>query len=286
MTREADGRPDRLARAGVTAREADVLWAVAERLRNREIADRLHLSVRTVESHIAALLRKLAATGRADLIETGLVLRRAVRSGTPVPAPLTSLVGRDRETAEVAALLDAHRLVTLLGPAGVGKTRLALRVATVRVNAFAAGIRFVDLAPIQSDLVTDAVARALGVVAEPGWGLRDVLREAAAALACLLLVDNCEHVAAEVADVVTDVLGAAGPLRVLATSREPLAVPGEATYQVQPLPVPTPEATADAGRIEAYDAVRLFVGRAAAADPGFSLTATTAPAVAALCRRR
>src|SRR6266487_3183888 len=105
MTRDGDGMADRLARAGVTDREAEVLWAVAERLRNREIAERLHLSVRTVESHIAALLRKLGAADRAALAETGVELRRTASTGTALPAPLTSLIGRESETAELLALL-------------------------------------------------------------------------------------------------------------------------------------------------------------------------------------
>ncbi len=97
MTRDGDGMADRLARAGVTDREAEVLWAVAERLRNREIAERLHLSVRTVESHIAALLRKLGATDRAALAETGVKLRRTAPVGT-IPAALTSLIGSPPST--------------------------------------------------------------------------------------------------------------------------------------------------------------------------------------------
>jgi predicted ATPase/DNA-binding CsgD family transcriptional regulator len=285
VTREGDGRPDRLARAGVTDREAEVLWAVAERLRNREIAERLHLSVRTVESHIAALLRKLGAADRAELAETGLNLRRAAGTGTALPAPLSSLIGRDSETAELIALLDAHRLVTLTGPAGVGKTRLALRVATVQADRFAGGTRLADLAPVQPELVGDALARALGVVPEPGWSLRDTLRELAAEMACLLLVDNCEHVVAEAAEIVADLLGGGGQPRVLATSREPLGVPGEVSYPVRALHVPTPDASTDADSIGSFDAVRLFVDRARTASPGFTLTDAIAPAVAALCQR-
>src|SRR6266568_7247169 len=131
----------RLVRAGVTEREAEVLSVVAERLRNREIASRLHISVRTVESHVAALLRKLGAADRTALAEMGAELRRAPRAGTVLPVPLTSLVGREGETSELIALLDAHRLVTLTGPAGVGKTRLALRIATVRAGSFPDGVR-------------------------------------------------------------------------------------------------------------------------------------------------
>jgi predicted ATPase/DNA-binding CsgD family transcriptional regulator len=284
MTGEGDVMPDRLARAGVTDREAEVLWALAERLRNREIAERLHVSVRTVESHVAALLRKLAATDRAALAETAVELRRTTRTDTALPAPLTSLVGRESETAELTTLLEAHRLVTLIGPAGVGKTRLALHVATVQADRLAGGIRLADLAPVQPELVGDALARALGVIPEPGWSLRDILREAAGGMAFLLLVDNCEHVVAEVAEIVADLLGA-GQLRVLATSREPLGLPGEVTYPVQPLHVPAPRTATDADGVAEYDAVRLFVDRATTASPGFTLTDAVAPAVAALCRR-
>ncbi|MEV0283165.1 MULTISPECIES: LuxR C-terminal-related transcriptional regulator [unclassified Kribbella] len=255
-----------LGRYGVTEREAEVLSAIADRLRNREIAEHLHVSVRTVESHIAALMRKLGVTGRAALVELGNQVRRD--PGSPLPTPLTSLVGRDHEAGELRQLLDAHRLVTLTGPGGVGKTRLALLVAD--------HARFADLAPVGADLVGDTLARALGVVPQPGWVLRDVVGD----MQGLLVVDNCEHVIAETAGLVDDLLAAGSGLRVLATSREPLGVPGEVSYQVPTLPVPP--ADAEAGT---YAAVRLFVDRAAAAAPGFTLTADTAPAVAALCRR-
>jgi predicted ATPase/DNA-binding CsgD family transcriptional regulator len=286
MAGHEDGTGGRLARAGVTEREAEVLAAVADRLRNREIADRLHVSIRTVESHIAALLRKLAVPDRAALADVGMQLRRGSRADIRLPVPLTSLIGRTDETSELATLLDAHRLVTLLGPAGVGKTRLALRVATVHAEAFPDGSRFADLAPVEPELVGDTVARALGVIPQPGWPLRDILREVAGATRCLLLVDNCEHVVAEAAEIVADLLGAgAGQLRVLATSREPLGVPGEVSYQVRPLPVPTVRASSQAVTVGTYGAVRLFVDRASTASPGFTLTDSNAPAVAALCQR-
>ena len=275
----------RLARAGVTDREAEVLSAVAERLRNREIADRLHVSIRTVESHIAALLRKLGVTDRAALVDLGVELRSTVGVHTVLPAPLTSLVGREHETGELTALLDAHRLVTLIGPGGVGKTRLALRVAAVHADAFPDGARLADLAPVGPELVGDTMARALGVVPQPEWSLRDMLREVAGPMRCLLLLDNCEHVVAETAEIVADLLNAGGQLRVLATSREPLGVPGEVTYQVPTLAVPHPRDAAAAASAGGYDAVRLFVDRAATASPGFALTDTIAPAVAALCQR-
>src|SRR5207247_6257932 len=111
MGRHGHGTAERLVRAGVTDREAEVLTAVADRLRNREIADRLHVSVRTVESHIAALLRKLDVADRAALAEIGMRLRGSARPDATLPVPLTSLVGRDSDVAALATLLDAHRLV-------------------------------------------------------------------------------------------------------------------------------------------------------------------------------
>src|SRR5262245_5464922 len=285
MTRLEDGVPERLTRAGVTVREAEVLWAVSERMRNREIAERLHLSVRTVESHIAALLRKLGVPDRVALAETGAQLRRTAGTDSALPTPLTSLVGRENETTELIELLATRRLITLIGPGGVGKTRLALRVANLGAERFSDGVRFVDLAPVRPDLVRDVVARALGVLPEPGWSPREILREVAAGMACLLLVDNCEHVVTDAAEAIADLLGVDGPLRVLATSREPLGIAGEVSYPVPTMPVPGPNATTRAKGIADFDAVRLFVDRAASAAPGFTLTDEVAPAVVALCQR-
>src|SRR5262245_47881999 len=133
------GMAERLTRSGVTEREADILSAVAERLRNREIADRLHVSVRTVESHVGALMRKLGVADRAALVELGVELRRSARTELELPAPLTSLVGRDEEVAALAELVGTRRLITLVGSAGVGKTRLALSVAAAHADSFADG---------------------------------------------------------------------------------------------------------------------------------------------------
>ena len=280
--------PGQLRRAGVTRREAEVLAAVAGRLRNPEIAQRLHVSVRTVESHIAALLRKLGVADRAALVALGIRVAQLTAAGT-LPVPLTSLVGRQRELAEIAALVDRHRLVTLTGPAGVGKTRLALQQAARAAPRLPDGARPADLAPVGAALVGDTLARALGVIPQPGRPLRESLREVVGEVRCLLLVDNCEHVITEAATLVGDLLTAGPHLHVLATSREPLGVPGEVTYQVRPLPVPplrgSPSAADRASAAAGYDSVRLFVERATAAWPGFALTDTNAAHVATLCQR-
>jgi predicted ATPase/DNA-binding CsgD family transcriptional regulator len=285
MTGTQGDMAERLARAGVTQREAEVLAAVAERLRNREIAERLYLSVRTVESHVAALMRKLGVADRTALAGLGAELRRTPRPDAVLPTPLTSLVGRQEEIGELSSLVDEHRLVTLVGPAGVGKTRLALGVAANHADPFPDGVRLADLAPVEEDLAGDTIARALGVVPQPGSSLRDMLRETVGGMRCLLLVDNCEHVVAEAAEIIADLLTAGDGLTVLATSREPLGVPGEVSYQVRTLPVPDLGDAAEAGAVGGFDAVRLFAERAATASPGFRLTEANAPAVAALCRR-
>jgi DNA-binding CsgD family transcriptional regulator len=115
----------RLWAAGVTAREAEVLAAIGRRLTNREIAARLSISVRTVESHVSSLLRKLGFSGRPELVE----LAQQLTGGQLIPASTTSFVGRDSELAELGAMLAASTLVCLVGPAGCGKTRLALEAA-------------------------------------------------------------------------------------------------------------------------------------------------------------
>jgi predicted ATPase/DNA-binding CsgD family transcriptional regulator len=292
MTATGGGTATWLARAGVTERETEVLLAIAERLGNREIADRLHLSVRTVESHIASLRRKLGIDGRSGLTELGMDLRRATRAeAAALPTPLTSLIGRGRERAELVKSLGGHRLVTLVGPAGVGKTRLAASVANEvadqagdhAIDAVAADVRLADLAPVGRELVADTVAWALGVVPRPGSPMSGALREAVAGVHSLLVLDNCEHVIDEAAELVAELLTAGDGLRVLATSREPLGVPGEVVYQVHGLPVPAPQSTAEA--VGTYEAVRLFVERAADASPGFTLTDEVTPAVVALCRQ-
>ncbi|MFD5321517.1 ATP-binding protein [Streptomyces sp. NPDC127098] len=197
------------------------------------------------------------------------------RSHPRLPARLTELVGRDGAVVEVAALLGACRLVTLTGTGGVGKTRLALAVAerAAASAAFPDGVWLVELAALGPAEVPDAVAAALGVRddAPGGPDLTARLAEALRDRRGLLVLDNCEHLPGAVAELVHRLLSAAPGLRVLATSREPLALDGERLFAVEPLDLP--------------DAVRLFAVRAAAAAPGFRLDGVDREAVAAICRR-
>jgi predicted ATPase/DNA-binding XRE family transcriptional regulator len=188
-------------------------------------------------------------------------------AGAPLPVRLTSFVGRQRELAEVARQLSQTRLLTLFGPGGTGKTALAVAVAERQPGTcwFAA----LDACP-EPALVVRAVASAVGVRERAGTPLGEVLRQHAAGLEGLLVLDNCEHVAAAAAELAGDLLRASTRLRVLATSREVLRVPGEVTWQVPVLP-------------EA-DAVHLFADRAALASPGFAVAQEDTRAVARVCQ--
>ncbi|MFD9300395.1 BTAD domain-containing putative transcriptional regulator, partial [Streptomyces goshikiensis] len=219
----------------------------------------------------------VAAAGAAAPDGAG-VARPAPR----LPTPVGSLVGREEAVTRVCAAVTAGRLVTLTGPGGVGKTRLALAAAArlAQAPSYADGVWFVELAGVRGG-VAGVIAAALGVREDAdsgggtGAGGEDAARERlAGALAprgLLLVLDNCEHVAEAVATLTGELLRRAPGLRVLATSQEPLALSGEVLEAVEPLP-------------EA-DAVRLFAARAAAAAPGFALGPDNSEAVALVCRR-
>jgi non-specific serine/threonine protein kinase len=217
------------------------------------------------------------------------------RPGAPptnLPLPLTSFVGREPELAAVGAALAAHRLVTLTGPGGVGKTRLALRVAAGALGEHPDGVWLAELGGLADPgLVPQAVAAAAGVREEPGRPLAATLAEALRPRRVLVVLDNCEHLLDACAVLTEALLGACPGVRVLATSRAPLGAGGEALCPVPPLRLPpagdgAPGAPAPApAQLAQSEAVRLFADRAAAARPGFAVTAENAAAVAQVCRR-
>ncbi|HEY1882876.1 MAG TPA: helix-turn-helix domain-containing protein [Candidatus Cybelea sp.] len=206
--------------------------------------------------------------------------------GSNLPLALTSFVGRKKELDEIAALVREHRLVTLIGAGGIGKTRTALRIAAAYTGID--GARFVGLAPLgDPSLVVAAIASSLGVQEAPHRPLLDRLIEHLKSKSLLLVLDNCEHVAGEAARVAESLLGACPRLRVLATSREPLRLAGERTYRLPSLSTPRASASRELSASEAaeYGAIELFVDRARAVDHRFELTDENAPTVAGLCRR-
>ena len=202
-----------------------------------------------------------------------------------LPGQLSAFVGREPELIKVRSLVASARLITLTGSGGCGKTRLALQVAAELLGTVRDGVWFVGLAPLtEAEMIPDAVAAVLGLADQRGQqpvleSLIDALREQDT----LILLDNCEHVIDGAAKFCGQLVRECPLLRILATSREPLGIDGEHVYRVPSLSLPAGEA--DAVRIAASDAVRLFVDRAQAQDPGFVLDDASAPLVASVCRR-
>lgn len=219
-------------------------------------------------------LEAAVLTGAAEL-DPATAPVSAVTAVAPVPdaatsavrpadlaATLTSFVGRQRELSDVVRLLATARLVTLTGPGGCGKTRLA--IGAMDVLAGERKVAMVDLSPVQApELVPDAVAIALEVAERPGTDRADTLAEALAARDLLVVLDNCEHLVPACVALVGRLLTACPGLTILATSREALRVAGEAGYEVPPLAVPDPEVPRTLSELAVYDSVRLFLDRAA-----------------------
>jgi non-specific serine/threonine protein kinase len=212
--------------------------------------------------------------------------RAAQPARTNLPLALTSFIGRAREQAQVQTLLGAARLVTLTGAGGAGKTRLAMAVAEELVSEYADGVWLVELAPLADPaLVAGVVAQALGLREEPGRPVLAVLADHLKERCLLLVLDNCEHLVGACAEMAEMLLRACPHLRILATSRETLEVPGEATYRVPSLAVPDLMHLPDLQQLAAYEAVALFLQRAQSRAANFTLYAENARAVASVCVR-
>ncbi|MFI1568057.1 BTAD domain-containing putative transcriptional regulator [Streptomyces sp. NPDC020490] len=269
------------------------------------LRERLHGQLMLALYHSGRQAEALAAYQRARRIldsELGLepspelrrlqedILRQDPRLGgaagprpaahTGLPTRLTSFVGRTAETEQLLGLLARQRLVTLTGPGGVGKTSLAIEAA--RRGSTGDGACLVKLAPVgEPALLARAVADALGVPAAAEAD-EDRLIACLRGRQVLLLLDNCEHLAAPCAVLAERLLACCPDLRILATSREPLGVAGETQYALTPLSVPP--RSAEPADLTAYDAVRLFLDRARSALPEFALDGDSSPAVARICR--
>ncbi|UZG55889.1 protein kinase domain-containing protein [Rhodococcus opacus] len=203
-----------------------------------------------------------------------------------LPLELTSFVGRRHELTEAKNLLAGSRLVTLTGIGGVGKTRLAMRVASAVQREYADGVRLVELGELRDESsLVEVVAAAVGVRNHSARPVREVLIEFLAPREVLLVLDNCEHMVDAVAELAETLLRVCPGLRMLATSREPLVIGGEAVLRVPPLTVPDPERRPSLRGLPKYDAVTLFAERAAAAVPGFALTEENAATVAGICHQ-
>jgi predicted ATPase/class 3 adenylate cyclase/DNA-binding CsgD family transcriptional regulator len=203
-----------------------------------------------------------------------------------LPIQLTSLVGRVGEIAELRVLFSEERLVTLVGSAGVGKTRLALAVSADLLERYRGGVWWVELAALSDqDAVGRAALAALGAQQHAGLPMAAQLAVELGDVPSLVVLDNCEHLIAPCAGFVADLLSAGAAVSVLATSREPLGVPGEVVWRVPSLRCPRPEQAVSVPALSQYDAVKLFVDRAHRARPSFKVDDHNAPAVAQICHR-
>jgi predicted ATPase/transcriptional regulator with XRE-family HTH domain len=281
----------------------------AAALSQEELAERAGLSVRAISDlergvhrtprletvRLVADVFRLGEVDRAELLAAArphvmaLGPRQGARSQAPgsLPVPLTRLIGRETEAAAVTQLLaqDDVRLVTLTGPGGVGKTRLALQAAVDQVETFPDGVWFVDLAPIADPtLVPAAMAQVLGVRAEGSLPLVQVLTTFVRTKVVLLVLDNFEHVL-DAGPMVSGFLRDAPGLKVLTTSRAPLRLRGEREIPIAPLEVPDPRRHESVERLSQYGAVRLFIACAQDSRPDFTVTNETASAVAEICAR-
>jgi predicted ATPase/DNA-binding CsgD family transcriptional regulator len=293
----------------LTRREQEILEMLAEGLTSREMAERLTLAVSSVRWYIQQIYSKLGVNGKRQAVvradELGLLRQRssnlaatagfttpALRARQPcrnnLPLQLTSFIGREVEIVALRQLITAGpaRLVTLTGSGGVGKTRLALHTAEEVLDDFTDGVWLVELAPLADPgLVAQAAASTLGLPQQSGQTVTQVLCEHLQPKHLLLVLDNCEHVVSAAAELANTLLRACPRVYILATSREILGVDGETAFRCPSLSLPDPQHLAPAAELVQSDAVHLFVERAQANMPGFSLTEANSVFVARICMR-
>jgi predicted ATPase/class 3 adenylate cyclase/DNA-binding CsgD family transcriptional regulator len=242
----------------------------------------------------SARLRDLSRAERVwqlahpDLPSSFPALRSLDSAPHNLPTPLTSFIGRDAEQTTVAGLITLHRLVTLAGSGGCGKTRLAQHAAADAVGSHPGGTWWVELAPATSgDQVGERIASAVGFNLAAGIdpGAQIVRFLNATRDETLVVLDNAEHVIDQVAQLAQAIIAGCPQVRVLVTSREPLGVPGEVVWRVPSLAVPTPDERPSIERLETFDAVRLFLERARHARPNLVVDEAAAPAIASICAR-
>jgi predicted ATPase/DNA-binding CsgD family transcriptional regulator len=277
-------------------RELEILRLIEDGFTNREIAQKLGLSYETIKWYNKQIYSKLGVHNRTQAVvmarAAGLLSapsetleRPAFTPQHNLPAQVTSFIGRQREIVEIQELLGTSRLLTLSGPPGTGKTRLALQVASQVLHQFEDGVYFVDLAPISDPKFVPRTIAQVFELGETGAGsLVENLKHYLRNKRLLLVLDNYEQII-ETAPLISDLLSAAPGLKVLVTSRQVLQLYGEQEYLVQPLTVPDLGSMAKFRALSQYEAVELFCQRAQAVNPNLDLTEANALAIAEICVR-
>ena len=269
-----------------------------------------------IQVHISAVRKVLAAAGDGDRylltvagrgyrfvapvtresageVKAAAVADQSAPAGADIgaatnnlPQQLTSLIGREADLAEIKARLSDHRLVTLTGSGGVGKTRLSIEAGRGLFDRYPDGVWLAELAPLNDpQLVTSIIADVLGISLSATTSALDTLTSGLKTKRLLLIIDNCEHVIAEAARIAEALMRSCPHLSILASSRERMAIAGESVIRVPSLAAPQPGEAATAERARDYAAVRLFVERANALGCGFALSDANAATVASICRR-
>jgi len=301
-----DSQPDGALNPPLTRREHDILVLLAQGQPAREISENLSLAVSSVKWYIQQLYRKLGVNRKRDAIararELGLLGEPLVAAPGPAPAgpaapvlperkhnlpvQVTRFFGRENEIASLKQRLAEQRLITLTGSGGVGKTRLALQAAGEVLDDFADGVWLVELASLTDPaLLAQHVAAVLGVSETPGRSTLDGLLLFLRERQLLLLLDNCEHLLEACAQLVETLLHACPGLRILASSREPLGIAGEAVFGVRSLSFPDPDHLPPLDSLTQYTAINLFVDRARLVMGDYEITPANAASVARICQR-
>jgi len=275
----------------LTEREFDVLRLFEEGLSNREIAQRLYLTVGTVKWYAQQIYNKLGVSNRQDAVETARILGVLTPDEATeflpdvpnnLPADVSSFVGREGEINQLLLLLADVRLLTLTGTGGTGKTRLALQVAAQALRDYPDGVYFVELDHLQdSDKVILELGRTLGLRNIATDSIQSVIEHTLSDMRCLLVIDNFEHVI-EAAPILTELLGVAPHLKIMVTSREALNVSGEHQFLVPPLHMPSNDD--DLAQCQENEAIKLFTKRAQAIRSDFSLHEDNVADIVAICQ--
>jgi DNA-binding winged helix-turn-helix (wHTH) protein len=241
------------------------VWGV-----RHEIKDAAYVAIRKVRDALGAYRNLIITVSKTGYTFSGSIpVEEVPEAANNLPQQLTSFIGREKELVNVQKVFSISRLVTLMGPPGTGKTRLALQIAANVLNDYPDGVWLVDLAPITDEiLVPKTVASALKILEEPARPLIDTLSEFLKQNRLLLLLDNCEHLIEACASLIEALLRSTSKLQVLATSREALGIIGEAEWVVSPLSVPdVNKLSVAAEEIASYESVTLFIERARLINP-------------------